>query len=156
MKMFYKLLITGSLFIIILSSSQCKRKANEVGRNSIFFYMDGEEVKSSCSSLIDVTEAPDTLNIRMCVDNTYLFFDVNNYHGEATYLFDAASGNACHTDIYANPVYQAADNRKTYLQILEIDHFNRIIRGLFEAELINTDNPNDVKLLTKGRFDLDY
>jgi len=161
-----KYFIPSVIFLLLISLSSvlsCKKIANEIGKNSIVFYKNGQKYVPECYKhpLLSIDKIQDTLTINICINRNVLHYKLAPYHGSDTYYFDSSTQNKCYVDSGystdpANYDYVAQDNQKTYLRILTLDSSNKRISGIFEADLINTMPPNGQLKITKGRFDVYY
>jgi len=164
-----KLLI---LFILVLSLAltlnSCKHRYDEIGRDSIYYYYNGEEQDEvTCiyglfgyhkRNFIEYYKRNDSVKIAFCIShdvqnrtkNDELSFYISDYHGPDTYRFGTGlgTGNTCDLS-YDTSLY----DDKSYLQILELDTVHKTISALFECHFLS-DSGGKIDI-TQGRVFFD-
>lgn len=156
------------LFTLLSTSFQSCVKYNEVGYNSLYYYLNGEEFDEIVCKGIDIipdvyySQANQQLDISFCVNltkdkqerlqkNVRMQVQINNYQGPGIYYFDANSGNVWKMDTLQSDV----SNKDTYIKILEFDgEAVGVLSATFEAHFKDT---SAIKYdFTEGRLFVHY
>lgn len=155
---------------LTLTLNSCRRVYDEIGRDSIYYYYNGEEQDEvTCfhylslagyrpDRMIEYYKQNDSVKIAFCIShevqnrtkNEELSFYISDYHGPDIYRFGTGLGTGDTCDLsYETSLY---DDR-SYLQILELDTVHKTISALFECHFLS--NSGGKIDLTQGRVFFD-
>ena len=143
----YLLIVLGTFLM-----TQCPRKINEIGDDSIFYVYNGEPTIPQGLAIdpLTVQYHTDSLSLTIALPSGNMVYKIKHFNNEGNYIIDQTN-NTCEIGNLNSTI-----NNKgvTYLNILAFDPTNRYISGTFEA-YFSLNNQPDISV-TKGRFEYYY